>query len=258
MIGFLSAEPKKALRDNIDREIRAQGSGGGNAGTLGPYQDKLILIANAITTQNDSTFSTSVDRNEGIGAYFSWRRDSTAYSPTNTDGLLLSTSATDQLNVTYDNTQNFVNGFGHLNFLKGYFHSDSAANTHTIHGHKPSSDTSAIDEIPLIRLNNGEIEYNRSGIRGTSQADQDWVAVQTSQGNDAGYVPGSALTIVWEENIWNGSSVSKWRSFRLYRFKRTIQGICHWLSHGQSVCGVREFQGSQDCRTEYVQPDIRH
>lgn len=200
---------EEAINDIVDREIRSQGAGG-SLGRLGPYQDKLITIATATTTQSDDTFSVSLDRGEGIGAYYSWRGDEAAYSPTNTDGVLQS-GGMGQLATNRPAGQNAVIGFGHLNWLKGMWHSE-AAGDHTIWGRKPSDDFTrdglpVFDEIPLIRTHGGLIQYNRAGIRGRSTADQDWVTIQrvAASGNqNATYTAGQPLTIVWESTFSRG------------------------------------------------------
>ena len=189
-------------REQILQLIRANGGSAG-AGRLGPYTDKLIQIAEGVAFQSSDTFTTRVDTNEAIGAYYSWRGDEAAYSLTNTDGVLES-DGTGQLATNRVSGSNLVVGLGHLQYLKGHWYSPTA-NNHTIYGRSPSGVSGNLDEIPLIRTNNGNIQVNITGIRGASTGDQNWITLTRGDtGGLARYTQGQPLDIVFEVNFGTG------------------------------------------------------
>ena len=212
------------LVDIIDREIRNHPGSGGNAGALGPYTQKLILIANAITTQNDSTFTTRVSQQEGVGQYYSWRGDETAYSPSNTDGFLAQTA-------TRASGSNLVVGLGRLDYLKGYI-SGVSREIGIFWGRSPTG--TEADLIPLLRLNHTEqrLEYNINGVRGTGRTqstnadpnEQFWVPIRTANGNEAGYSDLNNIAIRWEVNYGTGHLDPDHASSRVGPYHEVVLG----------------------------------
>ena len=136
-----------------------------------PYaEDSRNFFGN--TFSHSHTESFSITPAEGVTNFGSWRGDATPYSPTNTDGIII----TEGSNAVFNNTDCAWSG------LTNPVHSSSATADKFIKGRiRIASVNTGVSEIivgfhhnnldyPQLRLHNGVLQSNHNGTRET----QDW------------------------------------------------------------------------------------